>query len=494
MDNNITAPDRRDLYLTAGMVLCGFFFLEGGMIDPEAALGKAVFIAATCAASVLYLHAEGIRQNRGSMWVLASIIVLSLPFVFFSGCTEHIITMLALIPMCFYWIACSCGQTMDSKLSVYAIGDVIKQGLVIPFRNYGSCPEIIAQSSKGPKSRSPFLVGAGILIAIPLMAAAAILLSQADKSFSTLIDTIAEQLSWKWARYLGETILGIPVAFYMFGLLYGNTKGEKREDFNKDSLSQTAQSLAKLPALIGTTVLICLNVIYAVFLGLQIRHVIIGLPEEMTYSEFARQGFFQLCEVAMINLAVITAVSIFRKKKDTSLKLMKIQISIMSVFTIGISCTALTKMFMYIDVYGLTQKRVYTSVFMVFLIIVFAAIAIHQFRRINLGRVICIAGILILILFNYAGVDRTIARYNIARYEKGTLEMMNMDLMVTLDDSALPDLYRVWKETEAFDMAELLRRNKPHYTWADWSIERARANKVREDYYRNFYCLEEDVK
>ena len=111
MDKKIIAPDRRDLFLTVGMVLCGFIFLEGGMIDPEAALGKAVFIAAACAASVLYLHAEGIRQNRGSMWVLASIIVLSLPFVLFSGCTEHIITMLALIPMCFYWIACSCGQT-----------------------------------------------------------------------------------------------------------------------------------------------------------------------------------------------------------------------------------------------------------------------------------------------------------------------------------------------------------------------------------------------
>ena len=494
MDKKIIAPDRRDLFLTVGMVLCGFIFLEGGMMDPEAALGKAAFVTIACIASVMYLHAEGIRQSRGSIPVLVSIIVLSLPFVIFSGCTEHIITMIAIIPMYLYWIASSCGQTIDSKLSLYAIGDVIKQGCIIPFKNYGSCPEVIVSSNREKNSRSPILIAAGIIIAIPLMTAAVMLLSQADRSFSALIETIAEQLSWRWAIYLGEVILGIPVAFYMFGLLYGNIKGATQENFNKESLSRAAGSLAKIPTLIGATVLLCLNIVYAVFLGLQIRHLIIGLPEEMTYSQFARQGFFQLCEVAMINLAVVIAVSIFTNKREGSAKTAKLQISIMAAFTIGISCTALTKMFMYINVYGLTQKRVYTSIFMIYLILVFGSIAIHQFRRVNLGRILCISAVIILIFFNYAGIDRTIAKYNISRYEKGTLEMMDMDLMLTLDDSALPELYRLWKKTEAFDMAELLRNNEGHYSWADWSIERARANVVREEYYRNYYCLEEDGK
>lgn len=154
MDKKIIAPDRRDLFLTVGMVLCGFIFLEGGMMDPEAALGKAAFVTIACIASVMYLHAEGIRQSRGSIPVLVSIIVLSLPFVIFSGCTEHIITMIAIIPMYLYWIASSCGQTIDSKLSLYAIGDVIKQGCIIPFKNYGSCPEVIVSSNREKQQKS----------------------------------------------------------------------------------------------------------------------------------------------------------------------------------------------------------------------------------------------------------------------------------------------------------------------------------------------------
>lgn len=493
MDNKVITPDRRDLFLAIGMVLCGFLFWEGGMLSSESALGKAVFISLACITAAAYMRATGIKQSKASLITLSAIVVLIIPFVIYAGRTEHIITMFALGPLYLYWIARSFSQSIDSKLSVYAVGDVIKQSFMTPFMNYESCPEVLINNSRGKGGKGALMVGIGVLLAIPLMAVALILLSQADKSFGTLIDNIIDQLSWKWLRYIGELILGIPVAFYIFGLIYGNAKGRTDESFNKKAMSKAARAMAKLPPLIGATILICLNVIYSIFLGLQIRHVIMGLPKEMTYSEFARQGFFQLCELSMLNLALIVVVSVFKKRNDKATKLTKLQIALMSVLTIGISCTALAKMFMYINVFGLTQKRVWTSTFMIFLIIVFGAIALHQFVRINIGRVVCVTGIIILMLFNFAGVDKTIAKYNIARYREGTLKMMDMKLMVKLDDSALPEIYEVWKKDgdKAVNMEELLRKNRGQYSWADWSIERARANEVRDDFYRNYYCVED---
>ena len=491
MDKKLIEPERRDFILAAWMVLCGFFFLEGRIMGEYSALGRAVFILLICAATEAYYKSQGIRQGKESTVALISIIMLGATFVIFAGRTEHIITFAAVIPMYLYWVARTSGEAIDSRLSIYALGDVLKQGFITPFINFGSCPTVLVKSSRDKGGKNALMILVGIIIALPLVICATYYLVQADKTFSDIIENILGLLSWNWLRYIAEIILGIPVAFYIFGLIYGNAKGNKEDSLNKKVLYKAARSMAKVPPVIGSTVLICMNVIYIAFLAVQLRHVVMGLPKDMTYAEFARQGFFDLCKVAVLNFAVVVATSILQKRKEKGTKFSKLQIAIMSVLTIGISGTALTKMFMYISVYGLTQKRIYTSTFMIFLIIVFAAIAIHQFIRINIGKVICITGLILLIAFNYAGVDRTIAKYNISRYEAGTLKMMDMEMMGSLDEGALPEIYKLWKKEMNLNMAELLRRIPTSYAWSSWSIERQRAIEVRDDFYRNYYGTED---
>ena len=324
------------------------------------------------------------------------------------------------------------------------------------------------------------LVLVGVVIAVPLAIVAMTLLSQADQSFNDLISNVIDQISWKWLEYLGELIIGVPVAFYLFGQAYGNTKGDRLESMNKKSVSRFVRAFAKFPPLIGTTILSCLNLIYLVFLGLQIVHVVQGLPKNMSYSEFARQGFFQLCDVVVLNLVLVVVIGLLYKRKGRAKKYIRIQIGLMSLLTIGITVTALAKMLMYINVFGLTQKRIYTSVFMLFLIIVFLSLCIFQFKRFNIGRVMCIAGLVLLLLMNYAGVDRTIAKYNIYRYEKGTLPMMDKNLMCSLGDGAIPELYKLYKKTANVDIALALREIPANNSWAAWSIEREMANKARK--------------
>ena len=109
------------------------------------------------------------------------------------------------------------------------------------------------------------------------------------------------------------------------------------------------------------------------------------------------------------------------------------------------------------------------------LLICIAAAAYYKSQGIRQSKesIAVLASIILLgaSFFIYAGVDRTIAKYNIARYEKGILKMMGMKMMGTLGDGALPEIYRLWKKEQSennkqsFDMAELLRNIPAEYSW-----------------------------
>ena len=482
MENKYT-PERRELLLAGGMVLCGFLFWEGGLISPDAALGKFTFTLVLCIVSGSYLWLAGYKQDRNSVALLVCMALLGGALLNNAGRMEHALTQHALAALYLYWVAKTTANNLDDRLSMYALGDLVKQGLAVPFSNYGVGPLTLARSTKGRCGKNIFWVCLGIALAIPFMTAAFMLLSEADSSFKLLAKRIAETISWRWVEYIVEIIVGLPVAFYLVGLVYGNARGDRVERFNKEALSKAASAMAIFPSLIGATMMTCLNLIYIVFLGLQVSHLMQGLPRGMSYSVFARQGFFQLCTVAVINLAIVIAGEVFHKRGGRAARLIKIQMSLMSALTIGLSCTALTKMGMYINVYGLTHKRIYTSFFMVFLIVVFLTIALAQFAKINAGKIIAIAGLVLLLIFNYACIDRSIARYNIDRYEKGTLSMMDSNLLYALDDGALPELYKLWEKTGDKTIAEILKGMPANDSWACLSRERIVANRIRKELY-----------
>ena len=97
-----------------------------------------------------------------------------------------------------------------------------------------------------------------------------------------------------------------------------------------------------------------------------------SLPEGFTYADYARRGFFELFAIALINLGVTCFMSLFSKKagreKPFALKFYSVMIS---VFTLILIATAMSKMIMYINRYGLTALRFYTSWFMVLLAMIF---------------------------------------------------------------------------------------------------------------------------
>ena len=123
----------------------------------------------------------------------------------------------------------------------------------------------------------------------------------------------------------------------------------------------------------------------------------------MTYAEYARRGFFELCTVAGINLAVITVAHFIIKQeagksdgkdqetKQKAPKTLRAEFAVLCLFTMMLIATAVSKMAMYISYYGLTQLRVYTAWFMLLLFIVFIVVGLRQFKNFNGARIIIIS-------------------------------------------------------------------------------------------------------
>lgn len=220
----------------------------------------------------------------------------------------------------------------------------------------------------------------------------------------------------------------------------------------------------------------------------------------MTYAEYARRGFFELCSVAAINLAVIgVAYLITKRVEEKSVpKGLKVEILLVCTFTILLIATALSKMVLYIHYYGLTQLRVYTSWFMALLLFIFILIGVRQFVKFNGSRIVIIGFVLSFLILTYSNVDGMIAKYNIDRYREGTLISVDVEALKELSDGAVPHMYDLYQDTQNLVVKGRLESAiTGEYSWGtvielpygsnfrNFNIQSYKATQIRESVKRN---------
>ena len=167
--------------------------------------------------------------------------------------------------------------------------------------------------------------------------------------------------------------------------------------------------------------------------------------------------FFELCSVSVINLLFIIGISFFIKRSEQNKSIvLKIITLIFCVCTLILICTAVAKLVMYIDYYGLTQKRIYAMWLMVLIAIVFIIIALGQFfSKLKIVALSLSVAILMFAGLCLCNVNALTARYNTNRYLNGTLESLDLEVMDELGDSAIPYLVQVVKTVDAEKNPEL---------------------------------------
>ena len=273
-----------------------------------------------------------------------------------------------------------------------------------------------------------------------------------DSNFTRLLNDILPTFSLKSiGTFLICVIYAVPLSMYFFSSAAGTSAktpdGESSIALCK-KYDESKVYFRFIPSLTLLTAAIPLLFLYAVFFISQIDSYTAAfsstLPEGFIYSEYARSGFFELCRVAGLNALVILASVLLSRRKDGKAPILPRLISVIfSLCSLVLIATALAKMILYIDAYGMTAKRVYVAFFMILMAVGFILCILAQFvRRLKMTWVCLTLSVLFITIPAICGFDSMIHSYNVDRYIDGTLN--SVDYSVMYDRSALPALERLY--------------------------------------------------
>ncbi len=461
-------------------------------LDTLSTVGRIISFALLFSLTLVYMKKceISLTQNKISLILGISLLVLNLGIFF----TENIairLTVLAISTFGFpYFVFSLSGNSSEKYPSSLFPLELLKAVLIMPFGSLGSSIEAISQNKKSGKiGKGLLMVFLGLAIAfVPCIIV--ILLLSYDESFNQMLDKFIDLGFSDVPVILKNIILAFPLALLLFGMLYSGKSRRFSNILNEEKCKKTQNIMGFAPSILCVSAVIPFIFVYILFFVSQLDYYLSAfggnLPDGMTYASYAKNGFFQLCAVSVINFAIIICISVFGKKDEGKVPIsIRIVNVLFSFSTLILIATAFSKMVIYIKAYGLTLLRVLPSAFMVFLAIVFLMILIKQFfGKINVIIVALVSAILICGVLAFADVDGVIAKYNTDRYLAGELEHFEIGMLTDLGDSGIIQLDRIAKnapdkadreEAERFiEVAISIRREK------EISIPSLRADRIIE--------------
>jgi len=218
------------------------------------------------------------------------------------------------------------------------------------FRNLGYL-KIEKNNERNKKFNSIFLgVVFGGLIGFVILD----LLVSADDYFKAFIKNITSIFKFD----IGNMIL-LVITFILLFSIFINLLKNKEEEMKEVQYKNFDNTMI-------ITILSIVNIVFVLFLISEISRITINflrLPLEYTYSSYAREGFFQLLFVTMINFSIITFI-LYKTKLIKENKWIKKLIIALILFSLMLIGNSYYRMFLYINSYGFTILRLQVILFL----------------------------------------------------------------------------------------------------------------------------------
>lgn len=346
-------------------------------------------------------------------WTLI-LLGISLPYGFYSVFDFGQTLMIFLVAA--YWtLVITEGLLWKGQTSSWILLDSWNGLIALPILNFLCQIRLIFQtfSEKREEKKDWRMVLLGILISIPALLVIIPILSQADTEFRSLVDTILDALGEDFRILIWRGIVGILLGAFMFGTLYGgvykrHVKEEECIRFHEES----GRVFRFVPDIAVLTFGIIVSAVYVLFIGLQARYLFSAffgiLPEAYTYAQYARQGFFELCVIALLNASFLIAMNGCAKTPRRKNRGLLLENGILGALTLLLLTTAASKLGMYIVAYGFTVKRCISSIFLIWLFLVFILVLIYQKKNIPLVRWSVFAGAVFFTLLCVLPVEQIV--------------------------------------------------------------------------------------
>ncbi len=254
----------------------------------------------------------------------------------------------------------------------------------------------------------------GIVASIPVLFIILLLLSEADMVFADMTGKILRVFFASDILYIAAMVVfGFFVCYCsLCGVLYHSGREKKR-------------SITKADPTIAVTFMTMLCLVYALFCAIQLVFLfsngVFTLPEQYTFAEYARKGFFELLTVTIINLIILLLCNaLFRESR-----LLRFLVACMTACTFIMIASATYRMLLYIGAYHLTFLRLFVLLVLLMDALALTGIIIAQYKKDFPLFWYCVLVIfLCYIPFSFSKPD-----YQIASYLVNHQEVLNMEDM-----------------------------------------------------------------
>lgn len=326
-------------------------------------------------------------------------------------------------------------------------------------------------------------VGTGLLIALPLVLVFGGLFASADATFEGFVTS----LHFDVPTLMSHVALTGVFAAFAAGALRGACFGDA-------SVAAMGERLVSpgLRYTTAATVLGVLDLLFVVFVALQTRWLFGGVETiqtttGLTVAEYARRGFFELVTAASLVVPILLTAewATVREgiKQETSFR----ALATVLVLLVGVLIvSAMQRMMLYVRLYGLTELRLYTTAFMIWVTLVCGWLALTVLRgaraRFAFGGLV--HGLAVLAGLHLVNPDALITRVNVKHESTLLAPEFDAEYAGGLSADAVPALIealpRLTPEARAVIAHKLLERwgETSARDWRSWNWADDRAREL----------------
>ena len=293
----------------------------------------------------IVIENELVINEKGYLYLVPIVLIITGTILFKTNISNMILNII-IIPL----LVANMFLTLTNKNYHISRNFIIWLGRIIPGKLFSNLKEIknninIKNTNK-KKVRSILL---GILIGIPFVVILLLLLTSADMYFSTFLDKIFSYLNIDtiWNNFWIFVIYFIILFTVIMNIIKNRTTNDKEKP------------LIKLDNSIVSTVLIMVNIVFTLFIFSELSKLLgnfLQLPIEYTYAEYAREGFFQLLIVTIINFSIILFF-LYKTNIIKENKTIKRLTLLLIIFTIILIFNSYYRMYLYMNEFGFTILR-----------------------------------------------------------------------------------------------------------------------------------------
>lgn len=315
-----------------------------------------------------------------------------------------------------------------------ALLDTLKSVFVSPFSNASALTGAYGRAMAKNKISKNVIIG--IALSLPVLFVVIPLLISSDAAFENLIKLVIKNIG----IYLVEIALAVVITPYI--IFYTVSKKHSKKDSGTLKLN-CGKGL--IQSSVTVSFLSVISVTYIVYLFSQLAYFFSAfsgiLPDgyTRTASEYARRGFFEMFAICVINMVIITAANILTKRVRGKIPVsIKAFSTFILLFTFLILITAMQKMKLNIESFGLSKNRLLVSVFMLMIMLIILFYTVHIFLpKVSYMQPIIVICSAMFIALSFVNIDNVIVKYNVNAYNEGRISSIDVDYIKNMSESSL---------------------------------------------------------